>query len=371
MITGLETRIDHELESLDLSGLTETELAEFSKQFETKYKLSLPLLDRADIHRSDASDCRIDVRNDPSRHVSDRSKPCMVDGKRIIISVPFHGDARLLLQNPKAANAISAMATVEKDTVDFEYKRPLPIDPTLLERDIQNDLNALEANLTWVKSDIDLFNRGLPATIKQKLTRRLQSIEAGKAALDGLSIPVRQRATPATSSPQAKTTREAAAKRSIEEQEYEHDVFICHASEDKDLVARPLAINLKTHGVRVWYDEFAITIGDSLRQKIDEGLVKSRYGIVIFSPDFFKKQWTQRELDGLTEKEMRNGQKVILPVWHNVSKDEVLKFSPPLADKLAGSTADMDKLINQLLEIFGKKRLPSGAHYDVPGTYFS
>src|SRR5690606_41724243 len=63
----------------------------------------------------------------------------------------------------------------------------------------------------------------------------------------------------------------------------EHDVFISHASEDKDEIVRPLAIALRNAGLSVWYDEFELKIGDSLRQKIDKGLSKSRFGIVVLS----------------------------------------------------------------------------------------
>lgn len=116
------------------------------------------------------------------------------------------------------------------------------------------------------------------------------------------------------------------------------DFFISHATEDKQSFVRPLAKILISIDCKVWYDEFNLKIGDSLRKKIDEGLKSSRYGIVVLSRDFFKKNWPEYELNGLVAKEM-NGIKVILPIWHNVTKDEVLQFSPSLADKLALNTA--------------------------------
>lgn len=116
----------------------------------------------------------------------------------------------------------------------------------------------------------------------------------------------------------------------------EWDVFVCHASEDKEAVVEPLVAALTTRGLRIWYDRTALTIGDSLRRKIDEGLAKSRFGIVILSHAFFRKEWPQRELDGLAQKETR-GQKVILPVWHGVTHADVARYSPPLADRLAGT----------------------------------
>ena len=118
----------------------------------------------------------------------------------------------------------------------------------------------------------------------------------------------------------------------------EHDAFISHATEDKDDLVRPLAEALQAAGFDIWYDEFSLTVGDSLRKSIDIGLANSRFGIVVLSPDFFAKKWTEYELNGLVAKEMEGG-KVILPIWHKVSKDQVLGFSPPLADKLALNTA--------------------------------
>ncbi|MBA3312498.1 MAG: toll/interleukin-1 receptor domain-containing protein [Planctomycetaceae bacterium] len=114
--------------------------------------------------------------------------------------------------------------------------------------------------------------------------------------------------------------------------------FISHATEDKDDLVRPLADILQRLGHTIWYDEFQLRVGDSLRRSIDKGLASSQFGIVVLSPSFFAKQWPQYELDGLVAKEIAGG-KVILPLWHKISKDEVLAYSPTLADKVALNTA--------------------------------
>jgi hypothetical protein len=126
-------------------------------------------------------------------------------------------------------------------------------------------------------------------------------------------------------------------KSEIAPEDIGYDAFISHASEDKQAIVRPLANALGKMGFRIWYDEFELRVGDSLRQSIDKGLVNSRYGIVVLSPAFFAKNWPQYELNGLTAREME-GHKVILPVWHKVNKADVLQFSPTLADKVAVST---------------------------------
>ncbi len=117
-----------------------------------------------------------------------------------------------------------------------------------------------------------------------------------------------------------------------------YDAFISHATEDKEDLVRPLADILKNMGYAIWYDEFQLRVGDSLRRSIDKGLASSRFGIVVLSPSFFAKQWPQYELDGLVAKEIV-GDKVILPLWHKVSKNEVIGYSPTLADKVALNTA--------------------------------
>lgn len=127
------------------------------------------------------------------------------------------------------------------------------------------------------------------------------------------------------------------------------DVFISHAWEDKETFARPLAKALIARGLNVWFDEFTLTVGDSLRRKIDEGLAHSKYGIVILSPSFFAKEWPQKELDALVTRES-GGTKVILPVWHRITAEQIGKYSPLLADRVAvSSDRGLDDVVPQLL----------------------
>jgi len=114
-----------------------------------------------------------------------------------------------------------------------------------------------------------------------------------------------------------------------------YDTFICHASEDKDDFVRPLAEELKSWQIEVWYDEFALKPGDSLRQSIDHGLSSSRYGIVVMSTAFFKKQWPQWELDGLVQRQLSDSANIIIPIWHGVTKEQIMEYSPPLANIVA------------------------------------
>ena len=117
----------------------------------------------------------------------------------------------------------------------------------------------------------------------------------------------------------------------------QYDIFISHASEDKEAIAEPLAEFLLRFGVRVWYDEYTLEIGDSLSESIDLGLVSCRFGVVVLSESFFAKPWARRELAGLVAKEVAK-KKVILPILHKVGVDAVRKVSPTMADRYALST---------------------------------
>jgi len=128
----------------------------------------------------------------------------------------------------------------------------------------------------------------------------------------------------------------------------EYDVFISHAWEDKPF-ARDLAETLRKKRLKVWYDEFTLSVGDRLRRSIDRGLANSRYGIVILSPYFFAKEWPQKELDGLASRETL-GKKIILPVWHNITADQVREYSPTLADRIAVTTdKGLEQVVAELL----------------------
>ena len=129
---------------------------------------------------------------------------------------------------------------------------------------------------------------GLRGTVRSSI-RQLQG-----------ALPVAQEA-PLSSVPSL--VRDAVPGMNTEDKDF--DVFISHASEDKDDVVRPLAHALKDGGLSVWYDEFELSIGDSLKRQIDKGVSKSRFGVVVFSKHFLSKGWTNYELDGIVTKSVR------------------------------------------------------------------
>ena len=112
------------------------------------------------------------------------------------------------------------------------------------------------------------------------------------------------------------------------------DVFISHASEDKDDIAEKIVKLLEYFGIKVWYDKDILSVGDSLSKSIDIGLNNSRYGIIILSENFIKKGWTEYEFRALLNREIGK-KKVILPIWHKIDKETIEKYSPYLLEKYA------------------------------------
>jgi hypothetical protein len=137
---------------------------------------------------------------------------------------------------------------------------------------------------------------------------------------------------------------------------YRWDIFISHASEDKDAVVSPLSVMLTRRGLLVWIDNQELLLGDSLRRKIDEGLANSRYGAVVLSRSFFRKEWPQKELDALISRE-RGGARVVIPIWHQVTFADVAAYSPMLADRLAADTSDgLERIASEIARVIQRDR---------------
>ena len=141
----------------------------------------------------------------------------------------------------------------------------------------------------------------------------------------------------------------------VEESE-SYDVFISHASEDKATFVNEFVQELINLNVKVWYDKLNIGWGQSLRVSIETGLLQSKYAVVVISPSYFQKYWTGQELNGIFTKESAIGN-CILPIWHNITKDEVAQRSPILADRLALDTSIMSskEIAEQFVNVLNRR----------------
>lgn len=142
----------------------------------------------------------------------------------------------------------------------------------------------------------------------------------------------------------------------------EYDVFISHASEDKKDFVEPLTLALKEAGINIWYDSDNIGWGNSIRQSIDKGLIHSRFCIVVLSPDFIQKYWTNYELNGIFQKASDSDESILLPIWHRVTQSEIKKYNLSIADTLAMNSGihEIEQIVEALTHLINvNEEIPS------------
>lgn len=137
------------------------------------------------------------------------------------------------------------------------------------------------------------------------------------------------------------------------------DVFICHASEDKEAIVRPLFEALTEAGISCWYDEAEIKWGDSIPRKVNEGLRISRFALLVLSPVSARKNWPQAEMHALLNQEVSSGETRILPLLVGTDQHmaEMLRFLPLLNDKLyLRWDDDVNEVVNAMLARLGRNQ---------------
>jgi hypothetical protein len=147
------------------------------------------------------------------------------------------------------------------------------------------------------------------------------------------------------------------------------DVFICHASEDKEKIVGPIVEALIHADISVWYDEAEIKWGDSIIQKVNEGLRISRFVIVVLSPSFVKKNWPQRELNAALNIEASTGEVKVLPllIGSDEERKEILERYPLLNDKkYLPWDGDLGKIVEALLTRLSKTKKIKTPDYKLP-----
>jgi TIR domain len=112
--------------------------------------------------------------------------------------------------------------------------------------------------------------------------------------------------------------------------------FISHDSRDKELIAKKLAYGLNSRLCFVWYDEYSLKIGDSLRESIEKGIKEAKKCILVLTTNYLNNPgWGKKEFDSIFTRELIKKEKIVLPIWFGVTKDEVYEYSPSLADTFA------------------------------------
>jgi len=289
--------------------------------------------------------------------------------KIVTVRVPFSGNRAAFRYFANARTACSRLIWLSGSDVCFDVF--VPERPSAdVKPEVDQMLSCLSKNTKSINQEISQFNRSLPELARNSINQRRDELKRDQSVLEKLGLPVKQPpfATPLlpasgritvkhddTDASHETHSREsvvpkARALRKVDK----YDLFLSHAGEDKDAIARPLFNALTAAGVTVWFDEAVLKLGDSLRRKIEEGLAKCRYGIVIISPAFFAKEWPQRELDGLAAAEIQSGKRKILPIWHEIDDDAIVQRSPMLADRVASKSSEgIDALVKKILEAIG------------------
>lgn len=329
------------LEELPAQTIMASPLEDLTAEIVERFRLNVPVLDRAAIVQLPNEEVDIDVSHDPGRHFRSPG-PHYVKGTALRIAIPFKGEAVLFRYGTSPFNSPIA-GEIRDDTIVVTYAVEHP-DAAAARSDFENRIGRIESMLQMVHGPADEWNRQLPDMVRGRLQQRRAKLERNHGLTFGYPpAPVKSAAAPAP------------AAKAIEGRAHQYDLFLSHASEDKDAIARALYSALVAAGVSVWFDEAVLELGDSLRRKIDEGLARCRYGVVILSPRFLAKQWPQLELDGLVARETASGEKAILPIWHELDRDTLLHYSPPLADRLAGRSEEgVPVLVEKILRVLRK-----------------
>jgi len=123
-------------------------------------------------------------------------------------------------------------------------------------------------------------------------------------------------------------------------------IFICHSSKDKSFV-RKLADDLRSFGMPVWLDEWELLPGDSLADKIQDGLIASSWLLVILSKLSVKSQWVRRELNAGLAEELKRKDTFVVPVRVDLCRIPVFLQDKLYADFRTSYEEGLAKLLRR------------------------
>lgn len=305
-----------------------------------RYTLNTPTLDRDNITQLPPEQTEMQVPAFTQNGVFSGPGPHFVPATAYRINIPFSGDPNLFDYSASGfGNHIDAKLVDDGILLTHMTEHP---DAETIKKDFDNRMTQIDTALSFIRTQADEWNRLIPNLVKPAIEKRQTTLQRDSNISLGypMASPPPPRTVIPTPSPTAKISKNT------------YDVFLSHASEDKEIIARPLYEALTAEGVSVWFDEAVLKLGDSLSGKIDEGLAKCPHGIIIISPSFLDKPWTQKELSGLVARETANGAKTILPIWHNIDLATLVRRSLTLADRMAGNSIEgVPALVKKILEV--------------------
>jgi hypothetical protein len=209
----------------------------------------------------------------------------------------------------------------------------------------------------WVRVVDDAVTRYWGITsVDEYLEHRAHEM-AGNSMLGWSQLRPREQESAAQSPPVDSAESEEPTKAA--ETSSERDAFVSHAGEDF-VVAEGLASRLQDAGWSVWLDKLELTLGDSLSDRLNGALSRSRFGVVVLSETYFAKSWARKELNAMAAKEAIYGSKVILPVWHGIDEKYLADEAPLLADRIGVSTdRGLDHVAAEIIKALERARATS------------
>jgi TIR domain-containing protein len=342
VVESQRKRVVPEVDAVDPAELLRRPFDEIEAELVHRLRIDMPVLDREHTVSLPNEEIDIDVSGDPRRAFFPHSGPHFVKGTLVRIAIPFSGEAVLFKYgtvSPPYNIPVSGEVDGHHIILSCQAEHP---DAATIKQDFDQRASQIEEKLRMGRGRTDEWNREVVNLVRARLTARKEKLEQAKSFSLGFPAAPPRPSVPALGRSRVRDKQTEKA----------YDLFLSHASEDKASIARPLYEALTAADVSVWFDEAVLKLGDGLRMKIDEGLARCRYGIVVLSPTFFSKHWPQLELDGLVARETASGKKAIIPIWHEIDQKGVAQYSPTLADRLAGKSSDgLDVLVRQIVEV--------------------
>jgi hypothetical protein len=326
------------------------------KTLKGRFSLDVPVRRSQGEIWAEESTAKIDVRRLPNRLPGFGDRAIMEEVPEFTVHVPFDGDPDVFNIAPSIYSVSPASGKIVGQELLLKFVMAMPgLD---LQGSLDSTLGQINSALGHLREQMVVFRQGLDIALSQAVMLRMQRMQMRSSAVHNLKIPVRTtpprkplRLVPESESPRSKTEQTKSQM---------WDVFISHASEDKAYVEEVHRTFVAT-GIQVWVDKGVLRWGDRLRSRIDDGLKRSQFVIVVLSNAFLRmKKWTEYELDSAFALETVREER-ILPLWHGITPEELVEYSPGLSNRLAldSSKQSPTDLANELLILL--KRRPEGA----------
>jgi hypothetical protein len=328
---------------------------EVQKNLKAQFLLDVPVLRPQGEQWAEEGTPKVDVTRLPNRVPGFGNRPILEEVPEFTVHVPFDGDPGVFNIAPSLYNGSAIHGEIVGNEILLTFLQAMP--GMNLQRSLDDTIRQINFVLNYLRQQTIVFQQGLDTALARAVMLRKQRLAARAQAVSSWQIRVKPAAPKKTPAPVIQLTR---PKPEPEPNQEFWDVFISHASED-DAYIDTLKRTFIAAGIRVWVDDAVLRWGNRLRSRIDDGLKRSQFVIVVLSKAFLGvKKWTEYELDSAFALETVNRER-ILPLWHGITRAELLEYSPGLSDRIAldSSKQSPTELANQLLILLSRR--PEGA----------